>query len=51
MWVVELVENAAARCMSGLIPATPVIGKRFYAKNNNTVVVNNYPDLNEFPPR
>ncbi|MBV8673061.1 MAG: glycosyltransferase family 4 protein [Acidobacteriaceae bacterium] len=48
MWVVELVENAAARCMSGLIPATPTIAERFYVKNNNTVVVNNYPDLDEF---
>lgn len=50
MWVVELAENTAARCMSGLIPATPSIAKRFYAKNNNTVVVNNYPDLDEFLP-
>jgi glycosyltransferase involved in cell wall biosynthesis len=50
MWVVELVENAAARCMSGLVAATPAIAKRFYAKNNNTVVVNNYPLLNEFHP-
>ena len=50
MWVVELVENAAARCMSGLVAATPAIAKRFYAKNDNTVVVNNYPLLDEFPP-
>ena len=50
MWIVEIVENAAARCMSGLVAATPAIAKRFYAKNANTVVVNNYPLLDEFPP-
>jgi len=50
MWIVELVENAAARRMSGLVAATPVIAKRFYARNSNTVVVNNYPVLDEFPP-
>ncbi len=50
MWVVELVENAAARYMSGLVAATPAIAKRFCAKNNNTVVVNNYPVLDDFLP-
>jgi glycosyltransferase involved in cell wall biosynthesis len=50
MWIVELVENAAARRMSGLVAATPAIAKRFYARNSNTVVVNNYPVLDEFTP-
>lgn len=50
MWTAELVENAAARRMSGLIAATPAIANRFYATNGNTVVVNNYPILDEFTP-
>jgi len=50
MWIVELVENAAARRMSGLVAATPTIAKRFYSRNSNTVVVNNYPVLDEFTP-
>lgn len=50
MWIVELVENAAARRMSGLVAATPAIASRFYARNSNTVVVNNYPLLDEFTP-
>jgi glycosyltransferase involved in cell wall biosynthesis len=50
MWIVELVENAVARRMSGLVAATPAIAKRFYARNCNTVVVNNYPILDEFTP-
>ena len=32
MWIVELVENAAARRMSGLVAATPAIANRFYAR-------------------
>jgi glycosyltransferase involved in cell wall biosynthesis len=48
MWILELVENAAARCMSGLIAATPAIASRFYGINTRTVVVNNYPILDEF---
>jgi glycosyltransferase involved in cell wall biosynthesis len=49
-WIVELVENAAARRMSGLIAATPAIASRFYCMNSNAVVVNNYPILDEFTP-
>jgi glycosyltransferase involved in cell wall biosynthesis len=47
-WIVELVENAAAALMSGLITATPTLGNRFVLTHNNTVVVNNYPILDEF---
>jgi len=41
--LIEPLENAAARCMSGLITATPTINKRFSALHCNSVVVNNYP--------
>lgn len=50
MWIVERVENAAARRMSGLITATPTIANRFRPMHSNAVVVNNYPILDEFVP-
>jgi len=50
MWMVEPVENVAARCMSGLITATPAIADRFHKIHSNTVVVNNYAVTDEFTP-
>jgi glycosyltransferase involved in cell wall biosynthesis len=47
-WVVEGLENAAADAMSGLIAATPAIRDRFISMHSNTVVVNNFPTLEEF---
>jgi glycosyltransferase involved in cell wall biosynthesis len=50
LWIVERVENAAARCMSGLITATPALADRFQSIHRNTVVVNNFVILDEFVP-
>jgi glycosyltransferase involved in cell wall biosynthesis len=47
MRLTELIENAAARAMSGLVAATPAIANRFQRFNGNTVVVNNFPILAE----
>lgn len=48
MWIVERLENAAARQMSGLIAATPALATRFAPLHRNTVVVNNFVMLEEF---
>jgi glycosyltransferase involved in cell wall biosynthesis len=50
LWIVERLENAAARHMSGLITATPALADRFSSVHRNTVVVNNYVMLDEFIP-
>jgi glycosyltransferase involved in cell wall biosynthesis len=50
LWIVERVENAAARRMSGLIAATPALADRFGSIHRNTVVVNNFVILDEFIP-
>ncbi len=50
MWAVRQLENAACRRFSGLIAATPTIAERFYPINANTVVVHNYPMLDEIAP-
>jgi glycosyltransferase involved in cell wall biosynthesis len=47
-WIVERVEHGAARCMSGLITATPTLRARFLVAHNNVMVVNNFPILDEF---
>lgn len=49
-WIVERMENAAARHMSGLVAATPAIRSRFRAMHSHTVVVNNYPIAEELTP-
>src|SRR6202521_39764 len=46
-WSVRKLENAACRRFSGLIAATPTIAKRFHSINPNTVVVHNFPMLDE----
>jgi glycosyltransferase involved in cell wall biosynthesis len=50
MWSVRKLENAACRRFAGLIAATPTIAKRFYPINSNTVVVHNFPMLDEIAP-
>ena len=44
---VEFFEDSAARFFSGLVAATPGIAARFYRLNKRTVVVHNYPLMNE----
>jgi glycosyltransferase involved in cell wall biosynthesis len=50
MGLVDFLETAAARRMSGVITATPSIAERFQNLNRNCVVVNNFPDLSELAP-
>jgi len=50
MWSVRKLEGAACRHFSGLIAATPTIAERFYPINPNTVVVHNFPMLDEIAP-
>jgi glycosyltransferase involved in cell wall biosynthesis len=50
MWFVRKLEDAACRRFSGLIAATPTIAERFYSINANTVVVHNFPVLDEITP-
>ena len=49
-WSVRKLEDAACRRFSGLIAATPTIAKRFHSINPNTVVVHNFPMLDEIAP-
>src|SRR6202140_627554 len=49
-WSVRKLENAACRRFSGLIAATPTIAKPFSSINPNTVVVHNFPVLDEIAP-
>lgn len=46
-FLLEKFENFGAKRFTALITATPHIGKRFKKININTVVVNNFPILNE----
>jgi len=50
MWSVRKLEDAACRRFSGLIAATPTIAERFYSINANTVVVHNFPMIDEIAP-
>jgi glycosyltransferase involved in cell wall biosynthesis len=49
-WSVRKLEDAACRRFSGLIAATPTIANRFRSINPNTVVVHNFPMLDEIAP-
>jgi glycosyltransferase involved in cell wall biosynthesis len=42
-WIVSLMETAAAKFFSAVIPATPWIARRFGPRTDNVVVVSNYP--------
>jgi glycosyltransferase involved in cell wall biosynthesis len=46
----EMFENYSAGYFSALVAATPAIGDRFQKINPKTVVVNNYPLLDELKP-
>jgi glycosyltransferase involved in cell wall biosynthesis len=46
--IVSFFEDIAAGLMSGVITATPTLRDRFEKSNRNTVVVNNFPMLEEF---
>lgn len=46
-WLLERVENAACRRYSAIVTATQAIADRFTTLNNNTVVVQNFPRLEE----
>ncbi|MGQ3013581.1 MAG: glycosyltransferase family 4 protein [Flavobacteriales bacterium] len=48
-FVFETYENYVARRLSGIITATPVIAARFRKIHPNTVDINNYPLMSEFP--
>lgn len=50
-WVTDLLEDAACRCFSGLLTATPAIARRFEKLNRRTLVLNNFPLLKELAPR
>ena len=47
-WALEPLENWAASRFSAVVAATSAIGARFCASNRRTVVVANYPILDEF---
>jgi glycosyltransferase involved in cell wall biosynthesis len=49
-WSMRKLEDAACRRFSGLITATPTIARRFHSINANTVVVHNFPILDEIAP-
>jgi len=42
------IENFSAMYFSGVVPATPAIAKRFRSLNRNTVIVQNFPIIDEF---
>lgn len=46
-WLAEKFENATCSHFSALVAVTPSIAKRFLPKNGNTIVVHNYPFLEE----
>src|SRR5262249_27142036 len=47
-WIAERIENFSVRCFTGVVAATPEIGAKLQTHNANTVVVRNYPLLEEF---
>jgi len=50
-WLAGQVEMIAVPRFAGVVAATPTIAKRFYSQNANTVVVRNFPVLEEFARR
>jgi glycosyltransferase involved in cell wall biosynthesis len=46
-WIVELIENFAARRYDAVVCATPCIYERFIYLNNSVININNYPIANE----
>jgi glycosyltransferase involved in cell wall biosynthesis len=48
--LIELIENAACRKFTGLVPATPAIAERFSSINTNIAIVRNYPIIEDITP-
>lgn len=46
-WLFELFENFSARYFSCIVSATPAIAKKFRSINENTVIIQNFPRLDE----
>jgi glycosyltransferase involved in cell wall biosynthesis len=46
-WLAGRIEHLAARRFAGIVAATPIIAEKFQARNANTVVVRNFPVLEE----
>jgi len=46
-WLANRIESATCGHFSALVAVTPSIAKRFLSKNKNTIVVHNYPFLEE----
>ncbi|HKS80445.1 MAG TPA: glycosyltransferase family 4 protein [Candidatus Acidoferrales bacterium] len=46
-WLTGKIENFAARRFAGVVAATPGIANRFSSQNKNTVLVRNFPILDE----
>lgn len=51
MEIAETFETFAARQFDAIVAATPVIGDRFLRCNPHTVVINNFPIIEEIVPR
>jgi glycosyltransferase involved in cell wall biosynthesis len=47
--IADRVEVSASRKFSALVTVSPVIAKRFLQHNARTVLIHNYPDVNEWP--
>jgi glycosyltransferase involved in cell wall biosynthesis len=48
--ILKFIENFSARCFDGIVAATPEIAKKFLPLNPRTVVIRNFPLLDEFLP-
>jgi glycosyltransferase involved in cell wall biosynthesis len=46
-WIAGKIEKSAVRRFAGVVAATPTIAQKFYSHNTNTVVVRNFPVLEE----
>ena len=46
-WLAGLIEMKSSRYFSAIVPATPAIGRRFRFRPGDTVVVSNYPLLDD----
>jgi len=49
-WLVSLIETAATKFFSAVVPATPGIARRIGFRTDNVVVVSNYPRVDELQP-
>jgi glycosyltransferase involved in cell wall biosynthesis len=49
-WFAEFVETAASPAFSAIAATTPTIAKRFSSRNSKTVVIHNFPFVDELAP-